>query len=70
MKKLASKAHNRPNFFSVLPTGQNQHKSHILFHENGSLHDFHIMTLFAMLLLLVMGSSVGMIAILMGIFVD
>ena len=44
MKKLASKvAHNGPKtlFFSIA----NRPISHILFHKNGSLRDFYIMTL-------------------------
>ena len=46
MKKAAWKVnHNGPYFFSVLPTGQNQPKSHILFQTNGSLRDFYRMTL-------------------------
>ena len=47
MKKSPSKvAHNRPqSFFSVLTTGQKLPKSHILFHKNGSLYDFYLMTL-------------------------
>ena len=59
-----------PIFFQYCQPAQNQHKSHILFHKNGSLRDFYLMTLFVMSLLLVIGSSVGKIAILMGIFVD
>ena len=43
MKKTPSKvAHNRPNFFFSVA---NQPKSHFLFHQNVSLHDFYIMTL-------------------------
>ena len=41
-KKTASKvAHNRPNFQYSQPV-QNQLKSHILFHKNGSPHNFFI----------------------------
>ena len=47
MKNPASKvAHNWPKFFfSVLPMAQNLPKSHILFHKNGFLRDFYVMTL-------------------------
>ena len=44
MKKPPSKvAHNRPNFFQYCQPAQNQPKSHIRFHKNGSLRDFYIM---------------------------
>ena len=33
------------NFFSVVPTGPKSTKSHIMFHKNGSLRDFYLMTL-------------------------
>ena len=47
MKKLPSKvAHNWPKFFfQYCQPAQNQPKSHILFHKNGYLRDFYIMTL-------------------------
>ena len=47
MKKPASKvAHNRPQFFfQYCQPAQNQPKSNILFHKNGSRCDFYIMTL-------------------------
>ena len=48
MKKLLSKlAHNRPQtfFFQYCQPAKNQPKYHILFHKNGSLRDFYIMTL-------------------------
>jgi hypothetical protein len=47
MKKLPTKvAHNRPKlFFQYCQTAQNQPKSYILIHKNGSLRDFYIMTL-------------------------
>ena len=48
MKKLASKvAHNQPKtlFFSIANRPKISPKSHILFHKNGSLRDFNIMTL-------------------------
>ena len=46
MKKPASKiAHNWPKvIFQYCQPAQNQPKSHILFHKNGSLRDFYIMT--------------------------
>ena len=42
-KKTSSKvAHNRPPFFfQYCQPAQNQPKSHILFHKNGSLRDFY-----------------------------
>ena len=48
MKKPPSKvAHNWPNFFfsTYCEPAQNQPKSHILFHKNGPLRDFYVMTL-------------------------
>ena len=45
MKKTPSKVdHNRPTnfFFQYCQPAQNQPKSHILFHKNGSLRDFYI----------------------------
>ena len=47
MKKTTSKvAHNQPHFFlKYCQPAQNQPTFHILFHKNGSLHDFYIMTL-------------------------
>ena len=47
MKKLASKvSHNLPNyFFQYCQPAKNRPKSHILFHKNGSMRDFYIMTL-------------------------
>ena len=46
MKKEASKvAHNRPIFFSVLPTFRIQPKSQFLFHKNLPPRDLSILTL-------------------------
>ena len=48
LKKPPSKvAHNWPNFFfsTYCEPAQNQPKSHILFHKNGPLRDFYVMTL-------------------------
>ena len=43
--KLPSKvAHNHNFFFHYCQLAQNQPKAHILFHKNGSLRDFYIMT--------------------------